>query len=146
VTFRPDNFDAPPSNPQPPPAPPAGDPEYWAKQTQLLASDLNAVGADLAALGAQLSLAASIFERLAVRLPRAIHEAADLGVLVKHHEMANLSTALQGDIAMNMARDDAQATDHASITQLQNIVALLRADVERLAGELRQLRGEEKPS
>jgi hypothetical protein len=142
MTFRPDNFDAPPSSaPQPPPAPPAGNPEYWAEQTLALAEDLTAVEADLAALGAQLSLAATIFGRLAVRLPRVIHESADLGVLVKHHEMANLSTALQGDIALNVARDDAQATDHASIAQLQAFYALLRADVERLAGELRQLRG-----
>jgi hypothetical protein len=142
MTFRPDNFDTPPSTPQPPPAPPAGNPEYWASQTMALAEDLTAVEADLAALSAQLSLAATIFGRLAVRLPRVIHESADLGVLVKHHEMANLSTALQGDIALNVARDDAQRDDHADIQKLQGHVALLRADVERLAGELRQLRGE----
>jgi hypothetical protein len=143
VTFRPDNFDAPPPGaPQPPPAPPAGNPEFWADQTMALAQDLTAVASDLAALGAQLSLSSSIFERLAVRLPRAIDQAANLGLMREQHDYAGLSSALRGDIALNVARDDAQIADHASITQLQAFYAVLRADVERLAGELRQLRGE----
>lgn len=108
--------------------PPSRNPEFWTEQSLALAKDLNAI--------------AAAFLDLSERLPRAIQQAADLGLMREQHDYGNLSTALQGDIALNVARDDAQRDDHASIAQLQGHVALLRADLERLAGELRQLRGE----
>lgn len=105
--------------------PPSRNPEFWTDQALALAKDLNAI--------------AGAFLDLSERLPRAIQQAADLGMMREQHDYANLSTALRGDIAMNMQRDDAQSADHADIAQLQRLYALIKADVERLQGELAKL-------
>lgn len=118
MTFSPDRSD---SGTQPP----NRNPEFWTEHALVLAKDLNAI--------------AGAFLDLSERLPRAIQQAADLGLMREQHDYAGLSSALRGDIALNVVRDDAQSADHASIAQLQNLYALLKADVERLQGELAKL-------
>ncbi len=98
--------------------PPAGSPDYWQAETLRLSSDLEAI--------------AQAFHDLAERLPRAIQQAADLGLMREQHDMAGVRTALLGEQTMNVERDEAQAGDHAGLVRLEGQLTLLTAAVHRL--------------
>lgn len=108
-------------------ATPPAMPEFWAEQTRALADDLNAI--------------AAAFTDLAERIPRAIHQAADLGLMREQHDVAGLATAVRGDLQLNAARDQAQAIDHSALEQLRGDLIALRGEVALLRHRLDAVAG-----
>lgn len=86
--------------------------EFWSEQARALALDLEAI--------------AAAFLDLSARLPRAIQQAADLGLMREQHDAQGFRTALRGDIALNAERD-------VRVDDLAQALARLEARLDALA-------------
>lgn len=91
--------------------PPAENAEFWTEQTTAFSDGLETV--------------AAAFRVLVSELPAVIQQAADLGLMREQHDMANVTTAVRGDAALNIERDDA-------VHRLEARVAAVESKVDKI--------------
>ena len=91
--------------------PPPDNPGFWAEQAAQLALDLEATS--------------QAFHLLAATFPRAIQQAADLGLMREQHDMATIRTVVRGEQALAMLRD-------AALVRIEGRLALVEAKLDQL--------------